>query len=205
MSAQWPQGRLGDLLGVRYPIVQGPFGGGLSSVRLAAAVSDAGGLGSYGGHHLPPDDLTDLVKRLRAATDGPFAVNLWVPQPGEDRDPSTEDLATTLRMLRPYLRELDLPEPRLPLPRGPRFEAQLDGLLDARPPVISFVMGLLPPEAVERAWLAGAFPALVREVPELRRTLLAGGVALGSRRRWLIGGAAMAMLVESRWPVSSLS
>jgi NAD(P)H-dependent flavin oxidoreductase YrpB (nitropropane dioxygenase family) len=34
-------------LGVQYPIVQGPFGGGFSSVKLAAEVSNAGGLGSY--------------------------------------------------------------------------------------------------------------------------------------------------------------
>ena len=35
-------------LGLRYPIVQGPFGGGMSSAVLAATVSNAGGLGSFG-------------------------------------------------------------------------------------------------------------------------------------------------------------
>ena len=44
-------------LGLRYPIVQGPFGGGLSSVDLMVAVSDAGGLGSFGAHHLAPEKL----------------------------------------------------------------------------------------------------------------------------------------------------
>lgn len=34
-------------LGIEHPIIQGPFGGGLSSVKLAAAVSNAGGLGSF--------------------------------------------------------------------------------------------------------------------------------------------------------------
>ena len=46
--------RITDLLGLDHPIVQGPFGGGLSSVELAAAVSNAGGLGSFGAQHLSP-------------------------------------------------------------------------------------------------------------------------------------------------------
>ncbi|MFF6774642.1 NAD(P)H-dependent flavin oxidoreductase [Streptomyces sp. NPDC012637] len=78
-------GRLGELLSVELPVVQGPFGGGLSSVELTVAVSEGGGLGSYGAHHLAPDGITALVARLKAATDRPFAVNLWVPQEGEPR------------------------------------------------------------------------------------------------------------------------
>lgn len=35
-------------LGVELPVVQGPFGGGLSTTRLAATVSELGGLGSFG-------------------------------------------------------------------------------------------------------------------------------------------------------------
>ena len=41
-------------LGLRYPIVQGPFGGGFSSARLTATVSNAGGLGSFGAQGQPP-------------------------------------------------------------------------------------------------------------------------------------------------------
>ena len=59
--------------------MQGPFGGGLSSVELAAAVSNAGGLGSFGAQHLSPDELTaTIAAALRAATDRAFNVNLWV-------------------------------------------------------------------------------------------------------------------------------
>ncbi len=65
-------------LQIAHPIVQGPFGGGLSSVRLAATVSNLGGLGSFGAHMLPPDDIQRVTSELRAATARPFAVNLWV-------------------------------------------------------------------------------------------------------------------------------
>ena len=43
-------------LGIRHPIIQGPFGGGLSTARLAATVSNLGGLGSYGAYSLPPEE-----------------------------------------------------------------------------------------------------------------------------------------------------
>jgi NAD(P)H-dependent flavin oxidoreductase YrpB (nitropropane dioxygenase family) len=65
-------------LKIRYPIVQGPFGGGSSSVELAAIVSNLGGLGSFGAQHLAPDRIKDLVADLRERTAAPFAVNLWV-------------------------------------------------------------------------------------------------------------------------------
>nr|MDT0667223.1 nitronate monooxygenase [Micromonospora sp. DSM 115978] len=107
----WSTGRLEDLLGIDAPIVQGPFGGGLSSVQLAAAVSNAGGLGSYGAHALTPREITDVVADLRAATDRSFAVNLWVPQPGEPDRPSPADVAGHAARARPVLEELRLPVP----------------------------------------------------------------------------------------------
>ena len=47
MSAAWNGNRLTARLGIDYPIIQGPLGG-LSSQRLTAAVSNFGGLGSFG-------------------------------------------------------------------------------------------------------------------------------------------------------------
>ena len=55
----WPDTRVSRLLALDRPIVQGPFGGGLSSVALTAAVADAGGLGSFGVHHLDPAQIRD--------------------------------------------------------------------------------------------------------------------------------------------------
>nr|BFE78605.1 hypothetical protein GCM10020093_012060 [Planobispora longispora] len=126
----WSSGRLERLLGLDHPIVQGPFGGGLSSVALAAAVSEAGGLGSYGGHILTPDELTALVAELKAATGRPFAVNLWVPQPGEAELRATP---ADVERLRPYFDELGLPAPEPGRPAVPDFDDQVDALLAADP------------------------------------------------------------------------
>ena len=70
--------KLAKILRLRYPIVQGAFGNGPSSARLVAAVSNAGGLGSYGANHLSGDTIRSVVKDIRSLTKAPFAINLWV-------------------------------------------------------------------------------------------------------------------------------
>ncbi|MFD3721873.1 NAD(P)H-dependent flavin oxidoreductase [Streptomyces sp. NPDC058674] len=146
-------GRLGELLGIELPFIQGPFGGGLSSVELAVAVSEGGGLGSYGAHILLPEEIGDLVARLKTGTDRPFAVNLWVPLDGESElQPSDMDLASHVARLRPYYEELGVPAPTAAdVAAWPDFHAQVDALLAAAPPVISLVMGLPPRRLVEEA------------------------------------------------------
>ncbi|MFP2908049.1 NAD(P)H-dependent flavin oxidoreductase [Pyxidicoccus sp. 3LFB2] len=133
-------------LGVRYPIVQGPFGGGLSTARLAAAVSNLGGLGSYGAYSLTPDQIVSLTKELRTLTSQPFAVNLWVSDhdPG-GRELSEEAFERAWTLFEPFYRELGVPKPERPQRFSQRFDEQVEALLEARPPVFSFVFGVPSP------------------------------------------------------------
>jgi len=67
--------RLTELLGIAHPVIQG----GMiwcSGWELAAAVSNAGGLGTLGSGSMYPDELRAELRALRAATDKPFAVNI---------------------------------------------------------------------------------------------------------------------------------
>jgi nitronate monooxygenase len=66
-----------ERLGVELPVVQAGMGGGLAGARLAAAVSDAGGLGTIG--ILGPDQLREEIAAARRLTDRPIAVNLLLP------------------------------------------------------------------------------------------------------------------------------
>ncbi|MEV6304402.1 nitronate monooxygenase [Actinoplanes sp. NPDC051861] len=144
---------LTSLLGIEHPVVQGPFGGGMSAVGLAAAVSAAGGLGSFGANHLAPAAITDLVAELRAAVPAgrPFNVNLWVPHPEEaDLRPVPADL----ERLRPLYERFGLAVPTGYQP-PPAFDEQVDALLAAEPPVISFVMGVPPARVVAEARRCG--------------------------------------------------
>lgn len=142
----WYNTAASKILGVQYPILQGPFGGNLSSVKLAATVSNMGGVGGYGAYTLTPDEIIRLNKELREATDRPYNINLWVSDtdtiPGGITDGQFEKAKT---LFRPYFDELGLALPDKPGPQPGRFENQVQVILDLRPPVFSFVFGI--PEA----------------------------------------------------------
>lgn len=63
-----------ERLGVELPVVQAGMGGGIARGELAAAVSEAGGLGTLG--LMPPQALADELRTARSATTKPVAVNL---------------------------------------------------------------------------------------------------------------------------------
>jgi nitronate monooxygenase len=147
---RWPDTRLNATLAVRYPIVQGPFGSGLSRVELAAAVSNAGGLGSFGAHHLEPDAIVETVADLRRHTSEPFAVNLWVSTHDEPEDAmSDRRWADAVDRLRPLYDELGIDAPARPARFSPTFDEQVEAVLEARPPVFSWVCGIPEPGVMD--------------------------------------------------------
>ena len=126
-------------LGIELPIVQAPMGGGPSTPELVAAVSSAGALGSLGAPYLAPQQILDDVRRIRALTDRPFAVNLFA---GAYQIPTAVDAAPMLALLGEAHAALGLPPPVVPsLPPDP-FLAQLAAVLEARPPIFSFTFGI---------------------------------------------------------------
>lgn len=139
---------LTDLFGIDAPIVLGPFGG-LSSVELTAAVSGAGGLGSYGLYGYSADRISDTIAALRSATDRPFAVNVWLPT-GDEVTPADVELAPVIEALAPLYDELGLPHPSPPAEFLPDIDAQLTAIMDAAPAVLSVVYGV-PSERIVAA------------------------------------------------------
>lgn len=139
----FPRTEAMSLLGLDLPIVQGPFGGGLSSPALAAGVANRGGLGSYGAHVLAPEQIGPIASQIRALTRGPFALNLWIPTEvtrSDTVDPAAFERAW--RHFEPWFEELGLARPERPACALPPYEAQVDALLEARPAVFSFVFGV---------------------------------------------------------------
>ncbi len=67
-------------LSLRWPIVGAPMAGGPSTPALAAAVSNAGGLGFLAGGYLAVDVMEEQIREVRRLTRSPFGVNLFVPQ-----------------------------------------------------------------------------------------------------------------------------
>jgi nitronate monooxygenase len=138
----------------RFPILQGPMGGGASTPELVAAVSNAGGLGSLGCYHLEPDAIVRAAEDIRRLTAEPFALNLWVPR--EQEDGSGSEASRALARIQPYRDELGLPPlPEAPAPTVQDFERQVEAVFAARPAIFSFIFGVLPAPMVAEAHRQG--------------------------------------------------
>jgi nitronate monooxygenase len=145
----WNRNRLTSKLGIDYPIIQGPLGG-LSSQKLTAAVSNFGGLGSFGAHGLSPAAIKGVIAEIRSLTPKPFAMNLWVSM--EDEGARTSDENAFNRSLAPLeapLTALGAPRPKYTQHSPSRFEDQVRVLLDAKVPVFSFIFGIPPKEVLD--------------------------------------------------------
>lgn len=75
--------RLTDMLGIEHPIIQGGMAW-TATWELAAAVSNAGGLGIIGAGHMPTELLREQIRNAKSATDRPFGVNLMLLTPHID-------------------------------------------------------------------------------------------------------------------------
>lgn len=130
-------------LGLETPIVQGPFGGGYSTAKLTAVVSESGGLGSFGAHHLAPPAIIETARSIRLLTAKPFALNLWVSNRDYAGVVPDEDIRRMIERLAPCFRELGIEPPATPMEaRIESFEDQAQAVIEARPAAFSFVFGV---------------------------------------------------------------
>ncbi len=156
----WYKTKVTELLGIDYPIMQGPFGGNFSTVELVAAVSNAGGMGGYGAYTLSPEEIIEVDKKIRAATSKPYNINLWVSDHdipgGEVTDEQYEQVK---KVFKPYFDEAGIPLPGKPVPFKSRFENQVQVILDTRPKLFSFVFGIPSADILELSRKAGIITA----------------------------------------------
>src|SRR6266849_1105718 len=149
MLPRWNENRLTAKLGIDYPVIQGPLGG-LSSQTLTVAVSNFGGLGSFGAHGLAPEAIKEVIAEIRSLTSKPFAMNLSVSM--EDEGAQTSDENAFNRSLAPlaaHIAALGASRPTFKPYSPARFEDQARVLIDAKVPVFSFIFGIPPREVLE--------------------------------------------------------
>ena len=128
-----------ERLGVDLPLFLAPMAGGPSTPALCAAVSEAGGLGSYGGAYLPVDQLRAEIRAIRGLTARPFAVNLFADS-GVAADAAA--LLAARERLAPYRAELGLPPPSGAPPPLTTLSQAFPVLLEEKVPVFSFTFGI---------------------------------------------------------------
>ena len=124
---------------LRFPIIQAPMAGGPSTVAMAAAVSQAGGLGFLATGMVAPDQVRADLAELRGLLDDgePFGVNLFCPSP-EPGDPA--EIAAYAELIAPIAARsgVELGEPRF---HRDRYDEKVALLLEEPPAVVSFVFG----------------------------------------------------------------
>jgi len=127
------------------PLVGAPLAGGPSTPELAAAVSNAGGLGFLAAGYLTAVELADRCQRTGQLTERPFGVNLFVPGPAGD-DARVREFAAEI--------EGDAAEvgARLGEPRhdDDDWDAKLEYLFAAPAAVVSFTFGLPDADLIAR-------------------------------------------------------
>ncbi|OXB91611.1 nitronate monooxygenase [Parageobacillus galactosidasius] len=135
------------------PIIQAPMAGGVSTPKLAAAVSNAGGLGFLAGGYKTAEEMRKEIMTIRTLTDAPFGVNVFVPNE-ED-----VDMEALLR----YQQVLEKEAERFSVTLGEAkwddddWEAKLSVLYEEKVPVVSFTFGCPSSDIIAKLKDNGSF------------------------------------------------
>jgi nitronate monooxygenase len=129
------------------PIVGAPMSGGPSTPELAAAVSNAGGLGFVAGGYISAEQFAADIVAARAATTGPIGVNLLVPQPSfvdfAQLDYYADELEEVAEHYHVEVGHLDYDY-------DDEWQRKLEAVADIRPEMVSFTFGTPSPDIVRR-------------------------------------------------------
>ncbi|MFD8369816.1 nitronate monooxygenase [Streptomyces sp. NPDC059688] len=161
---------LTDLL--PHPIVQAPMAGGGSVPQLAAAVSEAGGLGFLAAGYKTADGMYQEIKQLRGLTSRPFGVNVFMPQPEYAESGAVEVYAHQLAGEAAWY-ETELGDPDSGRDDG--YEVKLAVLLDNPVPVVSFHFGVPSREALDALRRAGTLTLVTATTAEEARAVERAG------------------------------
>jgi nitronate monooxygenase len=131
-----------ERFGLRLPILLAPMAGACPP-SSSVAVMRAGGMGACGALLMQPNEIEQWAAEVRSNINGPFQINLWIPDP-----PPVRDLKHEARV-REFLSRFG---PAVPEEAGgtelPNFAEQCRALLRIAPTAISSIMGLYPPNFV---------------------------------------------------------
>lgn len=167
--------------GIAHPIILAPMAGGPGTPELAAAVANAGGLGSIGCAYQTAEQVAATIRRTRELTSKPINVNLFA---GGFDGAAQVDPQPMLGILAEVHHELGLAPPSLPAVPANRFPEQLEVVLEARPEVFSFTFGIPVPKDISRLRSRGILvlgtATTVEEAQLLQQAGVDGIVAQGA-------------------------
>ncbi|MBC9716223.1 nitronate monooxygenase [Streptomyces sp. TRM66268-LWL] len=146
-----------------HPIVQAPMAGGASCPTLAAAVSEAGGLGFLAAGYKTADGMYQEIKQVRGLTGQPFGVNLFMPQP-ELADKAAVSVYSAQLAGEAAWYETPLGDPDADPDDG--FDAKLAILVEDPVPLVSFTFGCPSRDVLDALARVGTYSVVTVTTPE---------------------------------------
>jgi nitronate monooxygenase len=179
--------KLLDLLEVQLPILQAPMAG-VATPAMAAAVSNAGALGALGLCSSTPEVARQAIEEVQRQTSAPLNVNFFCHAKPQ-RDPARE--AAWIRRMAPLFARFEAEPPAELHDIYTSFrdtDAYLDVVLELRPRVVSFHLGLPRPDQVEALRGAGLILIGSATSPAEARVIEAAGFDGVVAQGWEAGG-----------------
>ncbi|MGG1571789.1 NAD(P)H-dependent flavin oxidoreductase [Fictibacillus sp. NRS-1165] len=188
-----------SLFGIQYPIVQAGMAGGPATPELAAAVSNAGGLGTLGAGYMTPADLEAAIHTMKELTNKPCAVNLFLPEVFIEDSVRTEKMR---KRLAPFRSSLGMEQASAESGYQSIFQDQIQTVLDAQVSIVSFTFNSPSTELVGQLKEQGiTIMATATSVEEARQleaegvdVISAQGSEAGGHRGTFIGEAEDALI-----------
>ncbi|HLR71046.1 MAG TPA: nitronate monooxygenase, partial [Pseudogracilibacillus sp.] len=177
---------LTQLLQIKYPIIQAPMAGGITTTELVTSVSNYGGLGSVGAGYMSPDALRQQIKEIKVQTEHNFGVNIFVPSPFETTTEQIEKADQYLQRIRHQLKMDEEHTTKLPTYSETldTYHKQVEVVLEERVPVVSFTFGLPEEQIVtklkDKGIIVMATATTVAEAIEVERLGIDVVIAQGS-------------------------
>lgn len=133
-----------ELLNIKYPIIQAPMAGGITTSTLVAEVSNSGGLGMIGAGYMTPVQIREQIREIKKLTSNPFGINLFVPN---EFKVTENEIKSSNQLLNPIRQQLHLPQKENFEP--PNFESvfeefiqQIKVVIEEKVPICSFTFGI---------------------------------------------------------------
>jgi nitronate monooxygenase len=141
--------KITEIFKIKYPIIQAPMAGGVTTSELVSEVSNSGGLGMIGAGYMTPIQIRNQIREIKTLTSKPFGINLFVPN---QFDVIEEDIQSAIQLLNPFREQLNLPQKdSFEIPEFHHvyetFIEQIKVVMEENVPVCSFTFGF-PSEKV---------------------------------------------------------
>jgi nitronate monooxygenase len=143
--------KITELLQIKYPIIQAPMAGGITTSKLVAEVSNSGGLGTIGAGYMTPVQMREQIREIKQLTSHFFGINVFVPN---DFNVTENEVSLANQILHPILEKLNLHnDDNLEIPKLDQvveiFKEQIKIVIEEKVPVCSFTFGIPPREVLD--------------------------------------------------------